>query len=533
MRINKKFHLFVIVILSVIIVSSTVLLINYNPLINRADYLLDKKVPGIVKGTARMVDTEAYFTKYELYESSMRLDLVCNNSNNLEISVGYKSLMEALAIAESPLKEVVIWTGGDAFPKNSFDYKLLQESSTSSLNRITKEWNLLSIGFDEDEYVKADERIWYLRIKDTSGGPYGYEKNVSVEVNGTLYSIPEFIPNIHYIEEFKLVFNKLIFETMLYPFFDGSKEIIVPIRGVNHELAIEDEKTNNEIMGIKASTWSTTTTPYDLGNNYWVIVFGTGDYLWQSGSDDLLFPPMEARSFILGCARPAIPDEYKAGILDYGWRVAYCMDGNSSQTDIATTTQTDDNYLESMFNYADNQLGYFGRLIVFVVGHGRAPYGDHMTITGKSRHWLFTITDVFKLNEYENKVKANTIEGTHVFLWICACHGDGLDSFSYDDHRYCLESWSYRPVHEGAPSNGDAPTRVYTDFCWLYYTIYGTIIAQSECAFFFLGASEGPYEYTVTEIGPVARTYYNNRFGSYMYIQYTWGSHIFYIDWGY
>ncbi len=531
---NKKIHLAIIIFLSLIIVSSTILLINYRE-IYRSDYLLDKKVPGIVKGTARMVDTEAYFTKYELQESSLKLDLVCNNSNNLRISVGYKNPTEALSIAEDPIKELLIWSGEDIYPKFSFDYKLQEESLTSDLKRITKEWNLLDLGFNSDEYVKADERIWFLRIKDISGGPYGYEKNVSVEVNGSQYSIPEFIPNIHYIEEFKLVFNKLIFETMLYPFFDGSREIVVPIRGVNHELAIEDEKTNTKIKGMTANgSWSTTTTPYDLGGNYWVIVFGTGEYLWQSGSDDLLYPPMECRSFILGCARPSTPNEYEAGILDYGWRVAYCMDGSSDQTDIATCSQTDDNYFESMFDYADTKLGFFGRLIVFVAAHGRAPYGDHITITGNTRFWGSYYSNVIKLSEYENKVDANTNEGTHVFLWVSACHGDGLDSFSSGDHNDCLESWSFRPKHEGTPSNGYATDDTYETFCWLYsMDAYYNVIPRSECAFFFLGAAEGPYETTVTEIGPDAQSYYNNHFDSTMYIQCIWGSHIFYIDWGY
>ncbi|MGC9778720.1 MAG: hypothetical protein HZR80_05715 [Candidatus Heimdallarchaeota archaeon] len=339
---NKKIHLTIIIFLSLIIVSSTILLINYSE-IYRSDYLLDKKVPGIVKGTARMVDTEAYFTKYELQESSLKLDLVSNNSNNLRIFVGYKNPIEALVIAENPIKELLIWSGEDIYPKFSFDYKLQEESLTSDLKRITKEWNLLDLGFNSGEYVKADERIWFLRIKDISGGPYGYEKNITVEVNGSLYSIPEFISNIHHIEEFKLVFNKLIFETMLYPFFDGSREIVVPIRGVNHELAIEDEKTALEINGLNANSWSTT-TPGTVSSSLWAIVFGTAEYV-SSRFDDMLYPPMEARSFILGCAKTSAPDMYKVGIMDYGWRVAYCMDGDADLTDIPTCSRTDDDFL--------------------------------------------------------------------------------------------------------------------------------------------------------------------------------------------
>jgi len=503
----------------------------------RADYLLDKKVPGIVKGTARMVDTEAYFTNYELYESSMRLDLVCNNSNNLEVSVGYKSPMEALAIAEDPIKEVVIWSGGDAYPKNSFDYKLQQESSTNDLNRITKEWNLLSIGFDEDEYVKADERIWYLRIKDTSGGPYGYEKNIIVEVNGTQYSVPEFIPNIHHIEEFKLVFNKLIFETMLYPFFDGSREIVVPIRGVNHELALEDEKTALEINGMNANSWSAT-TPGTGSNNMWVIVCGTANYdtVWL---DFALYPPMSCRSFILGCAWEETPDEFDVGIMDYGWRVAYCMDGNEDQTDIPTCTKTDDNFLEDMFAFADSKLGSLGKLIVFEDAHGLKYWGHHVTPFGTSHLiWWYGWINVVRLSEYENMIDDITSDGTHVLMWIHTSFGEGLNEFSPSDHNYNLECWSLNPrgflSYLGFSRGG---TEKYTDYCWSFYKdVYGEPILNSAMAFFFWDAYEGTCQVTVSESGVTGGEHFNDTYSyypSYFYIQKTWGNHYFYVNWGY
>jgi len=238
MGLNKKIPLVVIVFLGAIIASSTCLLLFSNNIL-QSNYLLDKEVPGIVKGTSLMVDTERYFTKYEPVESKARLDLICNNSNNLQISIGYKLPTEALAKADDPIKERMIWNCRDVSPKQSIDYKFETESIVSDSNRITKEWDLTSLGFNLDEYVKSDERIWFLRIRDISGGPYGYEVNTSIDVNGTIYEVPEYIPHRHIIEEFKLVFDNLIFETQLYPFFDGSTEIIVPIRGVNHELVIE------------------------------------------------------------------------------------------------------------------------------------------------------------------------------------------------------------------------------------------------------------------------------------------------------
>ncbi|HUT80201.1 MAG TPA: hypothetical protein VMZ29_03285 [Candidatus Bathyarchaeia archaeon] len=416
---ERKWNKVVIVFLAIVLISSTVILVNYNQQ-NRTRYLLDKQIPGIVKGTAKMVDTEAYFTKYTLQQSSIKLDLVCNNSANLRISLGYKSSTEPLAEANYPLKEKLIWS-------NSLN--TIRSSANEVSGRIIIDSDLDAFGFTTDEYIKADERIFYLRINDISGGPYGYETTITTEINGSLFELPEFIPHIHYINEFKLVFDELIFETLLYPFFDGSNEIIIPIRGVNHELVFEDSKIENEILGVKHTSYSTT-TPTIGASNMWTIVFGTGNYLWQSASDDLLYPPMECRSFILGCARTILPEEFEPGIMDYGWRVAYCMDGNSSQTDINTCDQTDDDCLEAMFDYVNGKLGLTGKLIVFVAGHGRSPYGNHITITGETRCWGLYYSNVIKLNEYESKIDAITSDGTHILLWISACHGDGLNTFT-------------------------------------------------------------------------------------------------------
>lgn len=517
-----------------IIVSSTFILANYSFKYNetRNNYLLDENIPGIVKGTAKIVDTEAYFAKHELTNSLIKLDLACNNSNNMKISLGYKSPSEALTIANNPIKEVVIWNGQNNFPEQSTNYDS-QRNSKISNDKISMEWDLLAIGFNTNEFIKADERIWYLRIKDTSGGPYGYEKNVTAEVDGVIYTMQEYYPNIHHINEFKLIYSELIFETLLYPFFDGSKEIVIPIRGVQHELAVEDSETNTEIYGMALKSY-TTTIPGIGSSNLWAIVFGTSNYLTQSGLGNLLYPPMECRSFILGCARSNAPDVFKDGIFDYGWRVAYSMDGDTDQTDIATCTQTDDNYLEDMFNFVNGKLGLTGKLMVFVANHGIKYYGYHLSITGKSRCWLVGWTNVIRLSEYETKIEAITDGGTHVLLWSSACHGDGLDSFSSSDHNNCLESWSFRTLHEGTPSNGNAPTDDYNSFCWLYCDDSGTIRARSECAFFFLGAAEGSCAVSVTDIGEDAQTYYNNHFDSTMYIQSTWSSaYNFYINWGY
>ncbi len=506
----------VILLLSLSVISSTVVLINYDQKY-RAGYLLDKPVPGIVKGTAKMVDTEAYFTKHELQQSSIKLDLVCNNSANLEISLGYKSPNEPLMKANHLIKEKMIW---------SKNHNSLDRSVSDKRDRLTMDSNLSTFGFTNEEYVKADERIYYLRIIDISGGPYGYEKNITTEINGTFYETPEYIPNIHYIEEFRLSFDNLIFETMLYPFFDGSTEIIIPIRGVNHELALEDAATEYEIKGKGTSSFSTT-TPGTGSSSMWAVIFGTSNFKYVL-SDKLDYPPIECRSFILGCVRSSAPDEYKAGILDYGWCVTYCMDGNS--------TQTDDNNLENMLTYADSQLGLTGKLIVFANSHGIKWGGNHYTMTGTSHNILgLWWTNVVKLSEYENLIDDITSESTKVLLWIAACKGYGLDSFASGDHNECLESWSFREKHY-MNVYGDS----YSNYCWGHDVISGgtVVVPKDEMAFFFSVAYEGTCQVTVTDIGPDIKDWYDDKYDSedeesVMYIQSTWGTYTFYINWGY
>jgi hypothetical protein len=496
-------------------------------------YLSEKRIPSIVEGTAKMVETERYFKKHTLETASVKVDLRCNNSHNLELKIGYKGLSYDLHDASEPTKEVTLWSRKNLLEQAPKQKPEAFNKPIISKKRLNLQWNLLETGFTKRDYVKADERIWYLKITDLSAGPYGYERNETRIINGTTYNLLEYYPTINHLNDFKLSFNKLVFETLFYPFFDGSKEVIIPIRGVNHELAIEDPKTNAEINGMAINSY-TTTIPGSGSSNLWAIVFGTSNYLWQSGCDDLLYPPIECRSFILGCERSSSPTPFEKGIMDYGWRVAYSMDGDSDQTDIATCTQTDDNYLEDMFDFVDGELGLTGKLIVFVANHGIKYYGSHLSITGKSRCWLAGWTDVIRLNEYENKIEAITEDGTHVLLWVSACHGDGLDSFSSSDHHYSLESWSFRPYHVGSPSNGYSPTGKYTDFCWCYSTSGSTVNAKSECAFFFLGAAEGTCAKTVTEIGEDAQSFYNNKYDSTMYIQSTWSSaYSFYVNWGY
>ncbi|MBD3190441.1 MAG: hypothetical protein GF308_07340 [Candidatus Heimdallarchaeota archaeon] len=527
---NNKRKIILIIILSVCLVSSSFTLLLNDHLFGGEDYLLNKRIPGIVEGSAKMIDTQSYLTKNNPTQSKVKLAIQCNNSNYLRIAIGYKNPEFDLLDASAPTKEILLWRSGDRFPSRSSgtmeDY--------SSKTQINREWDLLALGFNTREFVQADARIWYLKIKDIRSEGFGYERNITVEQDGKIVTLPDYRPNINYLESFQLQFNDLIFETQLHPFFDGSREVVVPIRGVHHELInLKQDNPYQRSNNIGLNGWDITTTSPNLGNNYWALVFGTAKYHWQSFMDDSPQLVMECRSFIMGCYYSQAPSCFKQGLFDYGWRVVYCMDGNEQQTDMATCETTDPDILKSMFDYVNQQLGFCGRLITYIACHGLSYYGKHITITGASRCWAFGWTDVMRLNDYEDKVNAITNDGTKFFLWLRTCHGNGADSFSSSIHHYCLESWSFRPDHIDVKFGY---TVGYKTFNWVYERVSGQVVPLCEGALFFKRAAEGPFIHTVTTIGHEIQIEYNTNWfedkNSRMYIQSTWGDHIFYINWG-
>jgi len=78
-------------------------------------------------------------------------------------------------------------------------------------------------------------------------------------------------------------------------------------------------------------------------------------------------------------------------------------------------------------------------------------------------------------------------------------------------------------------------TTGYQNFIW-FYNNTNTGEFLSEGALFFTRAAAGPCAYTVTTIGQQIQIEYNTNWfkdeNSRMFIQSTWGSHIFYINWG-
>ncbi|MCE7743513.1 MAG: hypothetical protein GPJ52_00095 [Candidatus Heimdallarchaeota archaeon] len=427
--------------LSVAIVISALFLLVFAGLVVPRNYLLNMKIPGIVEGTAKVIDTESYFTKHELTTATVDMKIICNNTDNLEVSIGYKSPTEKLMDASSPDKEVTVWSREDNFPTENY---LQLTTNSFSKGELVGEWDLLDIGFDKTEYVKADERIWFLKIKDASGGPYGYERNITEEINGTLVTIPDYVPNMNYIEYFSLSFNSLIFRTLLHPYFDGSCDIVVPIRGVDHELAPEDEgNTQEELARIKGTWTSTTTTQGSIER--WAVVFATENYVVHT---DSIWMAWGGCLFIFG-EHPNSVYRHSDGIYDHGYNVMYCSDGSESTLPTKTCGMTADDYLKQMLSQADTECDSNDRLIVFVHGHGqRAWTGRHLTITGASIVFIpfppfFVWYNVMTRDNYFDYIESITDDGTHVFLWIDTCHGNGMDNWPSNKHHDKLEVWSY------------------------------------------------------------------------------------------
>jgi hypothetical protein len=536
--------------LSLIVVSASSILI-YTNLTEKIDYLDDKRIPTIVEGTTLMVDTEKYFTYNKLNTFSARVEVQCDDSTALEVSIGYKSPKKSLMDASQNNKEVLLWDGPHKTKSQSFNDK-------ASKKYIRKEWDLLAKGFTKNEYLKADERIYYLRIIDQRPGPYGYEQNITKTHEGEEIIVPDFQPRMNYLKRFELRLNDLVFETQLYPFFDGSQEIVIPIRGVSHELASRQDLLTFSETRHKANaltnTWSTMKPP--SGSDFWAIVFATSKFpkLNPFTFGDLTITPYIARCFIMGSEfnqhfSTSMPIQFENGLFDYGWNIAFCMDGNSSQTDMSTCELTDESHLHNMFNLVNDQLESGDYLISHVISHGISvfwpDFGKHKTLTGHSMLRIypgsyFCYTDVMSLSDYESKYSLITSRGIKILSFISACHGNGLDSFSSSVHHNKLESWSWRPKGKLTPIIIGSHM-MYYEFVWNYdltkYDKKGIFEPNSCYAILFYRAGN-VMGTCISAIGEEIQYEYNYNWfygdtETHMYIQDTIPNDIFFINWGY
>ena len=466
------------------------------------NYFIEVTIPGIVEGTATMFDSEAYFAKNALTTVSVEVDIECNNSNDLELYVGYKASTYELLDVSQPMKEVCLWSGADLHPTKSVNCLSVQQHSPVQ-TKLNMQWGLLGIGFSTDDYVQADERIWYLEIKHLGDGPYGYERNVTQEINGTLITLPEYFPHINILNKFELAFNDITFQTLLHPVFDSSCAVVVVIRGVNHELGTEDKATA-AALGFRqqASSWSATGSTSSI---HWVIVFATENYAAVSMVDSI-WMVHAGYLFIFG-EHPDCGTYYYRhpnGMYDYGFRIIYCMDGSESNLPTKTCTQTDDGFLEAMYDYADVMCDTTEDLIVFIQSHGSTQWGYHVTLTSSSINLLLGWTNAITANEHKAKISAITDDGTDVFLWLDSCHGNWMTSWSPSQHNNHLEVWCYAPYAYQMAWNIVNPP-VYNKAYW-QFDHGGQKACEAEWFFSFI---EEPLLHDVTWMGEQIGPYFN------------------------
>ncbi|MCE7744111.1 MAG: hypothetical protein GPJ52_03130 [Candidatus Heimdallarchaeota archaeon] len=521
---NEKAKIFWAIFSGVLVFSSLFVLV-YSGIKKHDEYLLDIKIPGIVEGTAIAIDTQKYFTRNSLTNATTDIIIKCNNSENLKVSIGYKTPNEELMDASNPDKEIIVWTGQDNFPEENL--KSLSKGSTTR-NELVGKWDLLNIGFTTTDYVYVGERIWFLKIRDMSEGPYGYERILTEEINGTLVEIPDYQPNINYLEYFAISFNELTFQTLLHPYFDGSCDIVVPIRGVNHEVVIPEEETE-QAAHILGTSWSTTTTTQGSIAR-WAVVFTTENY---DRSEDTTFAVWAGYLFIFG----EHPDSYKGhhpdGLFDFGYNVIYCSDGSESDLPTKTCAETDESFLKSMLTSADSVCDSNDRLIVFVHGHGGAGVSGHVTKTTNT-YWFFGFRNVMKKSDYFNYIESITDDGTHVFLWVCCCHGNGMDDWSPSDHHYKLEVWSYKPNGFGMAYEWEEGG--WKSAFWMYSWGDPLVWFACEADLFFTNVESGPDG--VTDVGDDIEYWFDNTLHdgdpeeeaeSDMRTITYWGTYLFYV----
>ncbi|NHJ48915.1 MAG: hypothetical protein FK733_14110 [Asgard group archaeon] len=520
----KRNKIIISIFILAIIASSTfslLLMKNENQTINLEDYFIKKEVLGIVEGPALMFDSENYFSNHPLESFTSVIKIESPKVQNLRFSIGYKpSNFDLTAVPiykgttkdNNGFKEIELWNVENNFPENSFDFNALETAKDSKNQKsVHIEWDLMELGFTENEYIKADERIWFIRVSMIDNTELGYyeERDILLE-DGSIIKTNEFIPYINCLKEFQLKLNGITFATQFYPYFDGLNEIVIPIKGIDYELqSKEDIDTSNEKS--KKDNYSTTMPGYVTSNDKWCVVFATSKFKHAS---DIAWPSRGACLFAIGSKRTyysiTIQEWQYLGVTDYGWNVIYCMDSMHSDNPLETVDKTYDRYFNQMMDDADARVGSGDQLIVYVSGHGGSNNGVHHTLTYNTK---YTWDYVIKRDEYRADMDAVTSGGTYAFLIVHCCEGYGFDSWSSSYHNNRLEIWSHVPYSQPQSNGG-----TYVDFYW-----YQNENPVRAAPVLFEKSYEGDH---VTNIG----TYLDNNYNYFkVQGQSYWGSYQFRI----
>lgn len=436
------------------------------------NYFLNDEIPNIVEGTAKIFDTDSYFERNNLENYYAKVNIISNNISNLEISIGYKPAdYDLLEVPETidgeTTKEVSLWDRQNNYPTKSTYLNTIIGATNSLDEEINIQWDLKSIGFNADEYVKADERIWYLRINRLDDNSICEYIEHTITENDETFIVEEYKPYINYLASFEIQFDNLVFSTLLHPFFDGTTEIIVPIRGVNHELSFPSE----QISQLPTNTLSIesdyeTNESHSGSKDRWAVVWGCScdeldDDDWGLGPRDWV--PVESSAFILGCNHEIddLDDWQYYGVYDYGWNVAYCMDDYDNDHYLETCDTVSDDYFEDMMYFVDGELGSNDELIIYTHSHGAAfKNKEHYTLADTSTKNYFGVYNAisceshFTCTSYYEEIDDITEDGTYVFLNVGTCYSSSaysgldvaIDTFPSNKHNSKLLTWSFAPT---------------------------------------------------------------------------------------
>jgi len=283
-----------------------------------------------------------------------------------------------------------------------------------------------------------------------------------------------------YLASFEIQYDNLVFNTLLHPFFDGTTEVIVPIRGVNHELNFPSQQKPQELAtALSTESDYETNESHSGSKDRWAVVWGSScDELhssWGLGYRDWV--PIECSAFILGCNYEI--DDLEAwqyyGVYDYGWNIAYCMDDYDDDHPLETCETVCDDFFEDMMNFVDGELGASDELIVYTHSHGAPFRGEHYTLADPSRKSRWSVYNAisckshFTCTSYYEEIDDITEDGTYVFLNVATCYSssaysgidDGIDTFPSNKHNSKLLTWSFAPT---TGPNGDFND--YDEFSW-------------------------------------------------------------------
>jgi len=79
----------------------------------------NKQVPGIVEGTAKMINTKIYFGNNQLKTAKVKIKIIANYTENLKIDIGYKPPTDPLMEEFTPIKKITIWERKNLFETES------------------------------------------------------------------------------------------------------------------------------------------------------------------------------------------------------------------------------------------------------------------------------------------------------------------------------------------------------------------------------------------------------------------------------